>query len=235
MKGYLQRMAASAVRPQSGIHPLVGSIYAGRAFADAPRDAAAESGVHEEERWTTTPQPVGEQRDAGVEPDASPFRESAKSEVAQRRLERSATEASRYEERIDAQRAPFRPLLAAAAAESAESSGYDSAADAERHVRSGDGFEREDSERSRAGESGFEALLPRESRSPLAVSGVRRAKAAAFQHSAPAEREPDKVEIHIGRIEVTAVPQEAPRPPATRPRKSLDLGEYLKRRDGRTG
>ncbi len=173
MKGYLQRMAASAVRPQSGIHPLVGSIYAGRAFADAPRDAAAEAGLHEEERWTTTPQPVGEQRDAGVEPDASPFRESAKSEVAQRRLERSATEASRYEERIDAQRAPFRPLLAAAEAESAESSGYDSAADGERQTRSGDELR---TRRQRAAESSFEALLPRESRSSLAVSGVRRAK-----------------------------------------------------------
>jgi hypothetical protein len=145
-------------------------------------------------------------------------------------LERSATGASRHEERIDAQRAPFRPLLAAAESESAESSWYN-AADGERQVRSGDGLEREDS----APESSFEPLLPRESRSPLAVSGVRRAKSDAFQRSIPAEREPDRVEIHIGRIEVTAVPQEAPRPAPTRPRKSLDLGEYLKRRDGRTG
>ena len=231
MKGYLQRMAASAVRPQSGIHPLVGSIYAGRAFADAPRDATAVAGLHEEERWTTSRQPVGEQRDAGIEPDASLLLESATSEVAQRGSEPPANAAARGEGRIDAQRAPFRPLLAAAEAESDESSRYDSAADGERQTLSGDGLEREDS----APESGFGALLPRESRSPLSVSGVRRAKSEAFQHSAPAEREPDRVEIHIGRIEVTAVPQEAPRPAPTRPRKSLDLGEYLKRRDGRTG
>ena len=230
MKGYLQRMAASAVRPQSGIHPLVGSIYAGRAFVDATRDAAAESGLHEEERWTTSPQPVGEERNPRVEPDASPFRESAKSEVAQRGSEPPANAADRREGRIDAQRASFRPLLAAKA-ESAESSGYDSAPDGARQTRSGDGVEREDS----ASESSFGALLPRESRSALAVSGVRRARSEAFQHSIPTEREPDRVEIHIGRIEVTAVPQEAPRPAPTRPRKSLDLGEYLKRRDGRTG
>ena len=224
MKGYLQRMAASAVRPQSGIHPLVGSIYAG-ASADAG------SGLHEEERWTTSSQPVDEERGARSEPDASPFRESAKSEVAQRGVEWSATEASRRERRIDVQRAPFRPLLAAAESESAESSGHDSAANGGRQTRSGDGLEREDS----APESSFGALLPHESRSSLAVSGVRRAKSDAFQRSIPAERETDRVEIHIGRIEVTAVPQEAPRPAPIRPRKSLDLGEYLKRRDGRTG
>jgi hypothetical protein len=228
MKGYLQRMAASAVRPQSGIHPLVGSIYAGRAFANAPRDAAVESGLHEEERWTTSQQLFGEERDARAEPDALPSRESAESEAAQRGSKPPANAAARREGRIDAQRAPFRPLLAAA---ESESSGYDSAADGERQTRSGDGLEREDN----TSESGFGALLPRESRSPLAVSGVRRARSEAFQHSAPVEREPDRVEIHIGRIEVTAVPQEAPRPAPTRPRKSLDLGEYLKRRDGRTG
>jgi hypothetical protein len=231
MKGYLQRMAASVVRPQSGIHPLVGSIYAGRAFADAPRDAAAESGLHEEERWTSSQQPVGEQRHARIEPDASPLFESVKSEVVQRGSERLATETSPREGRMDAQRAPFRPLLSRTDAEIAKGGNYESAADGERRTRSDDGFEREDSAR----EPSFGALLPHESRSPLAVSGVRRARSEAFQHSIPAEREPDRVEIHIGRIEVTAVPQEAPRPAPTRPRKSLDLGEYLKRRDGRTG
>jgi hypothetical protein len=231
MKGHLQRMAASAIRPQSGVHPLVGSIYAGRAFADATRDAAAEAGLHEEERWTTSPQPLGEQRDRWIEPDALSLFESTRSEIFERRLERPATEASRQKERIDAQRAPFRPLLSAAETESAESSRYDSAGDGERQLRSNASFERDDSAR----ESSFEALLPNESRSSLAVSSVRRAKAETFERSIPAEREPDRVEIHIGRIEVTAVPQEAPRPAPTRPRKSLDLGEYLKRRDGRTG
>jgi hypothetical protein len=231
MKGYLQRMAESAVRPRTGIHPLVGSIYAGRAFADATRDAAAEVGLPEEERWITSPRPVGEQRDAGIEPDAALLLESAKSGVAQRGSKESAPEASHQGERIDAQRVRFRPLLSAAEAESAASGRYDSAADGERQTHSDASFERQDS----AGESSFEALLPRESRSSPAVSGVRRAKSEAFQHSAPAEREPDRVEIHIGRVEVTAVPQEAPRPTPTRPRKSLDLGEYLKRRDGRTG
>jgi hypothetical protein len=45
--------------------------------------------------------------------------------------------------------------------------------------------------------------------------------------------EPDEIQIHIGRIEVTAVPPPAP-PPASRPTsRSVSLDEYLRRRDGR--
>src|SRR5271166_4231620 len=45
------------------------------------------------------------------------------------------------------------------------------------------------------------------------------------------EVEPDEIQIHIGRIEVTALPQ-APAPPAAKPApKSANLDEYLKRRD----
>jgi hypothetical protein len=42
----------------------------------------------------------------------------------------------------------------------------------------------------------------------------------------------DEIQIHIGRIEVTAAPPPA-RLPAPQPRKSLNLGEYLKRGRGR--
>lgn len=45
-------------------------------------------------------------------------------------------------------------------------------------------------------------------------------------------REPDEIQIHIGRIEVAALPP-APVRPAPKPaHKSLDLGAYLKRRGG---
>jgi len=43
-------------------------------------------------------------------------------------------------------------------------------------------------------------------------------------------REPDEIQIQIGRIEVTAVPPASQPRPAARPApKSLDLGAYLKR------
>ncbi len=48
-----------------------------------------------------------------------------------------------------------------------------------------------------------------------------------------AEREPDEIQIHIGRIEVTAVPPAQAPPPARSAPKSPSLSEYLKRRDTR--
>lgn len=47
--------------------------------------------------------------------------------------------------------------------------------------------------------------------------------------------EPDEIHIHIGRIEVAAIPQPVQRPAAPPARKSLDLGEYLKRSSRRSG
>jgi hypothetical protein len=52
----------------------------------------------------------------------------------------------------------------------------------------------------------------------------------------PRDRSPetDDVQIHIGRIEVTAIQPAAPRPPRAEPaRRALSLDEYLKRRGGR--
>ncbi len=50
----------------------------------------------------------------------------------------------------------------------------------------------------------------------------------------PAEREPDEIQIHIGRIEVTATPPAPARPAAKPMRKTPTLDDYLKRRHGRT-
>lgn len=233
MKGYLQRMAASAVRPQGGIHPLLGSIYGGPSATGRSRDASLEFGSLEEERLVTSPQPSRAEKDARVESDNSPFRRSAKSEATQRMPGLPANEDTRREERIDAHAMRFRPLLGKTEMQSAETRSYVTPADTERPARSDAEFERPDDSRTR--ELSFAALLPREARSSFGISAGQRAKPETFPRSAPTEREPDRVEIHIGRIEVTAVSQEAPRPAATRPRKSLNLGEYLKRRDGRAG
>ena len=66
--------------------------------------------------------------------------------------------------------------------------------------------------------------------------GTRHAAAPMKQEmnvSRPMGREPDEIQIHIGRIEVTAVPQ-APARSAIRPaRKGQSLEEYLSRRDRR--
>lgn len=54
-----------------------------------------------------------------------------------------------------------------------------------------------------------------------------------FQRSAPTIQQPDEIQIHIGRIEVTAV-HPAPAPAAANPKRNVpSLDEYLKRRDRR--
>jgi hypothetical protein len=50
----------------------------------------------------------------------------------------------------------------------------------------------------------------------------------------PSKREPDEIQIRIGRIEVVAVPPAAASPAPVKPRRAtLSLEEYLRRRDGR--
>jgi hypothetical protein len=67
-----------------------------------------------------------------------------------------------------------------------------------------------------------------------ATAGNQRGPKPDIQRRPTASAEPDEIHIHIGRIEVTAVPQSVPRPAAPQPRKSVNLAEYLKRRRGGT-
>jgi hypothetical protein len=67
---------------------------------------------------------------------------------------------------------------------------------------------------------------------PINYDAGKKATRELSRRSGMTAREPDEIQIHIGRIEVTAVPP-APVRPAPKPaHKSLDLGAYLKRRSG---
>ena len=77
----------------------------------------------------------------------------------------------------------------------------------------------------------MEALVPSP---PTAVIGEARESAASSSQSfATPSRASDEIEIHIGRIEVTAV-QPAPTrtTPVKSPRRAPSLDDYLRRRDG---
>jgi hypothetical protein len=72
----------------------------------------------------------------------------------------------------------------------------------------------------------------REARQPMTPAAGRKRERDLSGRSGMPAREPDEIQIHIGRIEVTAAPT-APVRAAPKPtNKSLDLGAYLKRRDG---
>jgi hypothetical protein len=77
------------------------------------------------------------------------------------------------------------------------------------------------------------------------TSGARRVRSATElgagrrqtqqQAIARAAQRSDEIQIHIGRIEVTAMPPVAPRPVLAPVRKSETLDEYLRQRNGRAG
>ncbi len=95
------------------------------------------------------------------------------------------------------------------------------------------------------GEQQGQPTIRREIYGPLVREGVHTAEDRAFQNPGPSasdhrrtepvrpaarpEREAEEIQIHIGRIEVTAVPPAPARPAAQPVRKSLRLDEYLRR------
>jgi hypothetical protein len=71
------------------------------------------------------------------------------------------------------------------------------------------------------------------SSSPFPTSAQRAERKNLSGRAEKPERQPDEIQIHIGRIEVTAAPPAPPRTETKPANKSPDLGEYLKRRHGR--
>jgi hypothetical protein len=84
----------------------------------------------------------------------------------------------------------------------------------------------------------MQAQTPRKEPEPRTIAAqvnAHRQQAPVLQPSRPAQQQPEDIQIHIGRIEVLAVPQTSPRPAAAPVRKGLNLDEYLSRRNGRSG
>jgi len=79
----------------------------------------------------------------------------------------------------------------------------------------------------------YQPLLAQVSRRPDAAATPGHApiqKTARTSAAERLERQPDEIQIHIGRIEVTGLPPAAPLPPRTQPpRRALKLDEYLRR------
>jgi hypothetical protein len=73
--------------------------------------------------------------------------------------------------------------------------------------------------------------------SALQAASRRAAASEAAQRNTPSLRSPiqaEDIQIHIGRIEVIAVPPPAPRPAAAPERRGQSLDEYLSRSNGRS-
>jgi hypothetical protein len=76
--------------------------------------------------------------------------------------------------------------------------------------------------------------VPAEARAPNSAQARKRTPPVSLPVAVAPPHSQDEIQINIGRIEVTAIPHPTPRPSAPA-RKSINLDEYLKRRNGRNG
>lgn len=213
MSGYLQRLVQTAARPVQTVHPFAGSIY-------APGDYTQSRGFESEESVIPYP-PTIAHAEATLQQQNVPERNSR---------------------RIPTRPQEYRPIAPVSASTSHPSEG-------ETHVlpprqeqsvqplsvtTTVEADDREEPAELLLPCTEFRPLMPQDAAvvEPRLADAPFRAGIRASHDTHPAaavERASDDIQIHIGRIEVTAVHAPAPRAPKL-PDRSLSLDAYLKRR-----
>jgi hypothetical protein len=262
MSGYLRRLATAAMHPPRAIHAVVGSVYAphrpaaasaleglsvnSEAAGDVPA-AANGPAARAAHRHDGARQPTGFEADT-FEADFTPLivqREHEHRSLSPRRDEPGEPTGGRTAAGGHDRRGEWLPpseehVLETSGLLHKESDMTTSglieyhAVDVPAHSTHPDGET-----------SGEPQLLiemqriPAESSGPRAVpSTIRPQSTGVLRPSGPLPRagraeEPDEIQIHIGRIEVTAVPPPVAARAAIRPeRRSVNLDDYLKQRRG---
>jgi hypothetical protein len=242
MTGYLQRMAESALRPGRSIRPLVRPTF-------APADGAAASqtpGLEDVFVSVVGPPPAGRSSVDTQPPSPAPRSTASTSDAGPvAPYEPLIAEPARLAHEVEqpARQMPSDGLPAAlrAAREKAET-GDDrlmrSPADAVLPARptqtSLDVVETIGAAHPARtiARSPHSSEAWAEPRAPAAFSPAKSRSPIRDVHAA--SRQGDDIQIHIGRIEVTAVrPAPSPQPAARTRRGAPSLDDYLKRRDGR--
>jgi hypothetical protein len=222
MTGYLQRLSLGALNPGGAIHPVLGSVFSAPTFGRTPDVFPGEEDVLSRGRSESYVTPSREA--PRVFQDPGPELGPAVSTTVPFQI--------RSHERTS-----FKPLVTRTEQEDIERSAVPS-------VRMKDETGRlEDPEVVHPGPYRpfvAENLRRRDHQetfrvapSPFSADAGKNEKGNLSRRPGPPEREPDDIQIHIGRIEVTAVPPAPARPAAKPARQSLNLDDYLKRGDGR--
>jgi hypothetical protein len=248
MTGYLQRLAASVSQPRPSLHPLVGSIFSGA------RQEMASPDLPQNDESTDDQNLVPATRTVSGSPEGPMPRHDP---VADDRSEQNAGMPWRTDDRrIEQHRSEreiFHPLLPSKApavgvsAMPPETVPGDAASPQSPSV--GSQRNRRDPSIAGAARAAHIAVevgptadwrsaigsrpvsrLPEPAEMLAVVSGDLGTPARA-EFSAPPRRstQSNDIQIHIGRIEVTALAQPAPRPAAAPARKAMSLDEYLGR------
>lgn len=271
MKGFLQRIAASAARlAQPAVHPFVGSVFQSSPWQAAPEEAAMPLGPESVERGPApiaVPEPVVAERGtdvvnekpqgervaaaelkgierlvprkaAGVQGPVVPENESkqlrqedasapAVLPVTSARREQPPRGPASTHTLPEAMPLMFQPLLPGEMPERDVIGHGGSIAERRSQERWG-AVPARTGRRQRVCEGPGGPSSP-----PLGSHTPSQAMERATSPQ-PEKHTTEDIEIHIGRVEVVAVPPPTPAPRPAKPiRRSLNLQEYLKRRDGR--
>jgi hypothetical protein len=232
MSGYLYRLVRTVSHPSETIHPRPGSLFAPyRSAPDSPSEWL-------EQAETVATYPARSESSTIGEPAETVHHPARSDDLQSPLLPGTANEPPRIFELVEradvsppagnkAQHdtlehaVPVPPRLAPQAQRAVPDSRYD--ADVQSYVPLIHPQRSEaQSARPEAPQFSTEARSMREASANL----------MAEEHPTRAEREPDDIQIHIGRIEVTAVQPPAPRAPKA-PDKAISLDAYLERRNGR--
>jgi hypothetical protein len=219
MSSFLQRLVSSAIRPTASVHPVIAPLFSTPQHETASQDFEQQTSVAGAPgtftRFETNREPpTREAYEEAIVPGSIPMTKTA-------RLGRDEDHALRYR---------------------SQSSAMDSEVQG-RLEQNSLHLPTVETPEVAASQPDYSPLLP-EIASPGSLHGLdspmpsvapqtHRDAPAKLPNTVPDRREPDEIQITIGRIEVTAVPQSPARPAPKPGRKSLSLDEYLRRADGR--
>jgi hypothetical protein len=233
MSGYLHRLVHTVSHPRETVHPCTGSLFAPyRSARDSPSEwfeqaetvatypARSESSAIGETAETVQHPPRSDDSQSPLLPGTANEPPRIFESVERADVSPPAGNKAQHDTLEHAVPVP-RWLVAPQAQRAAPDSRYD--ADVQSYVPLIHPQRSEaQSARPEAPQFSTEARSMREASANLMAEG----------HPTRAEREPDEIQIHIGRIEVTAVQPPAPRAPKL-PEKAISLDAYLERRNGR--
>jgi hypothetical protein len=233
MSGYLHRLVRTVSHPQETVHPRTGSLFA--PYRSAP-DPTTESFEQVE---TVATYPARSESSTTGEP-AETVQHPARSDDSQSPLlSGTADEPPRTNE------SALRKDVSRPAGDKAQDDTLEHPVQAPRPRVAPQAQRAVPQLRHGAGVQSYAPLIHpqrNEAQSAMPVTpqistearDKREAKANLMAEGRPtrAEREPDEIQIHIGRIEVTAVQPPAPQTPKPSD-KAISLDAYLERRNGR--
>jgi hypothetical protein len=257
MSHYLQRLAASALQPGGNVHPILDPVFAKRSpWAGAPLEedlavASRSQGAAPPEPADSTAEIGGRQPAAHKDPQPATFMLPQPATVDPAETPGESVPATRPTS-SDAQLSPAGTSAYAPRHRPGTGSLTNharTAADEKPRDRAIEGQPVQPTGEFRGASDQLESLEQQQSLAPRAPTPLvpealhhRFAKPTRLQVAGPRPgeafgtdrrtSEPDEIQIHIGRIEVTAVQAGPPTQVAPRPaRWSPSLKEYLRRRD----